>query len=390
VLIAAGAGAAAVLIGGVGGMVLWRHASKAQAEGAAVIAAAQGTTRDVAAIVKNAAATSGANPDGPPPAPAFQPGEVAAAPLSTEELVARSLPAVVTVQTRDGTGSGFFVSADTVITNKHVVESHEMVTLRRSAGGSIAARVESSSWDVDLAVLKVSVADPTQPFLELAVPTDVKQGEEVLAIGSPLGLQNSVTRGIVSGVRDVDGISMVQTDAAINPGNSGGPLIDRQGRVIGVNTWKLAGRTLQSLGFSVSVHYVRRMLGQEFALASARELQRQQEMGRYDRAIAALASGANEVEARWKGFRSSCFLDPEATPAIEREWFALADTAGGNFTLHDVPRCKSWRQYFSDSAHRMHDAIAAADARAVTDGVQATQVRRIRRKYNLMWPAWES
>ena len=102
-----------------------------------------------------------------------------------------------------------------------------MVTLRRSAGGSIAARVESSSWDVDLAVLKVSVADPTQPFLELAVPTDVKQGEEVLAIGSPLGLQNSVTRGIVSGVRDVDGISMVQTDAAINPGNSGGPLIDR-------------------------------------------------------------------------------------------------------------------------------------------------------------------
>jgi serine protease Do len=73
-----------------------------------------------------------------------------------------------------------------------------------------------------------------------------------------------VTRGIVSALRDVQGVSLVQTDTAINPGNSGGPLLDRYGRVVGINTWKIAG-SAQSLGFAVSTYYARAMLGPEFA-----------------------------------------------------------------------------------------------------------------------------
>src|SRR6185436_1700439 len=115
-----------------------------------------------------------------------------------EELVSRAMPAVVTVQTPRGSGSGFFVSPDTIFTNKHVVEDFDAVTLHTSSGGRLAARVVSAGWDPDLAMLKVDVANPTQTVLPLALPSDVHVGEEVIAIGSPLGLQNTVTRGIVS------------------------------------------------------------------------------------------------------------------------------------------------------------------------------------------------
>src|SRR4029453_12487322 len=94
---------------------------------------------------------------------------------------------------------------------------------------------------MDLAVLKLDIADFDQVILPLADPNEVTIGADVVAIGSPLGFANTVTRGIVSGKRTRNNIDLVQTDAAINPGNSGGPLLDRWGRVLGVNTMKLGG-----------------------------------------------------------------------------------------------------------------------------------------------------
>jgi S1-C subfamily serine protease len=322
----------------------------------------------------------------PPPAPAKF--EVADAPLpSIEELVTRTMPAVVTVETGDGLGSGFFVSADTVLTNKHVVEGNTAVMVRKSTGGTVHAEVINSSWDYDLAVLKLEVVNPAQVYLPLALSSDVHLGAEVIAIGSPLGLRNTVTRGIVSGTRDYRGISVIQTDAAINPGNSGGPLIDREGRVIGVNTLKLAGDALQSLGFAVSVQYVRRMLGADFALKSEGEIQREQQLAAYEKEIAALALRADEVEKRWKGFRSSCFVEPEAIPSMTREWFGLAD--GQTFKLHDVARCKSWSGYFKESAEVVHDALRDVENRAATRGLAVSFTRQVRRKYKMFWPDWD-
>jgi S1-C subfamily serine protease len=381
-----GMAAMIVVLTGVAGGLWWRSA-KAQA---AAAASADTTSADVAALVKAAAAASASastSSTGNPPPPPTIPSSDAAPLLSIEELVTRTMPAVVTVETPTGTGSGFFVSADTVITNKHVVESETMVNLRSSTGGRVAARVESSSWEVDIAVLKVSVANPAQVFLPLAVPSDVHQGEEVIAIGSPIGLRNSVTRGIVSGTRQDGGVSLVQTDAAINPGNSGGPLIDRQGRVIGINTWKIVSEGLESIGFAVSVYHARRMLGADFALNAEREYLSQQQAGQYEKEVAALASSADEVEERWKGFRSSCFANPDATAAGAREWFALAE--GGSFTLHDVARCTSWREYFAESARRMRDGLAAAKARAGATPMSIDTSRRVRRKYKMLWPEWD-
>ena len=193
---------------------------------------------------------------GDPPSVAMDPlGALeSTAMLSTEEIVTRSMPAVVTVMARDGFGSGFFVSSDTVITNAHVIAGNDVVTLRRGGGYSRTAHVESVSHDIDLAVLKLDVADFDQIVLPLAGPNDVTVGADVVAIGSPLGLANTVTRGIVSGQRTLNNIKLVQTDAAINPGNSGGPLLNRRGRVIGVNTMKL-GRGAEGMAFAVSIEY---------------------------------------------------------------------------------------------------------------------------------------
>ena len=204
-------------------------------------------------------------------------GAESAAMLSTEEIVTRSMPAVVTVVARDGFGSGFFVSSDTVITNAHVIDGNEVVTLLRGSSYSRTARVQSVSHEIDLAVLKLDIADFDQVVLALADPHDVTIGSDVVAIGSPRGLANTVTRGIVSAVREVNNVNMVQTDAAINPGNSGGPLLDRRGRVLGVNTMKL-GRGTEGMAFAVSIRYIPRMIGTSYTPKSERDERREKGM----------------------------------------------------------------------------------------------------------------
>jgi S1-C subfamily serine protease len=374
----------AIAILATAGVSAWWWTGRSQAVSAAPAATAAATAPPTrAAAVRTVPA--GIDNEPPPAPPKF---ELADAPLPTiEELVTQTMPAVVTVETGDGLGSGFFVAADTVVTNKHVVEGSTAVMVRKSTGGSVHAEVVNSSWDFDLAVLKLEVVNPAQIYLPLALSSDAHLGAEVIAIGSPLGLRNTVTRGIVSGTRDYRGISVIQTDAAINPGNSGGPLIDRQGRVIGVNTLKLAGDALQSLGFAVSVQYVRRMLGPDFALKSEGELRREREMAGYEKDIAALALRADEVEKRWQSFRSSCFKDPDQTPSMTREWFGLAD--GQTFALEDVARCKSWSGYFEDSAESVHAALRDAETRAAARGIAVSLTRQVRRKYKMFWPDWD-
>ena len=156
-------------------------------------------------------------------------------PAALEDVISRAMPAVVSIQTPSSRGSGFFVTPDTILTNVHVVGTDSTVTIRRPNGTTTTARVQATSPAFDIAVLKVSGAMPDQAVLQLGTAASVRVGEEVIAIGTPLGfLQNTVSRGIVSGLREVGGATLVQTDAAINPGNSGGPLLNRSGAVIGI------------------------------------------------------------------------------------------------------------------------------------------------------------
>lgn len=305
--------------------------------------------------------------------------------FTVEELVTRSMPAVVTVETKDGLGSGFFVSRELLVTNAHVVRGNSAVMLRASGTHPRTARVQTQSDDLDLAVLSVDIVDVNQVYLPLAAPSDVHVGAEVIAIGSPLGLQNTVTRGIVSGMRESQGIKLIQTDAAINPGNSGGPLLDRYGRVVGVNTMKIAGGGVQSLSFAVSIHYARAMLGAGFAPKSD-DRRGGDGLREYNENVRLLGKRADAVEANWKRFREQCDVEG-AAPAVEREWFALWD--GHSAPMRDSARCHSWHDYFKNAAVTTHDALKRCEAAGREAGLGVEQMHLIRRRHNLIWPAWD-
>jgi putative serine protease PepD len=168
-------------------------------------------------------------------------GEPGGRPTSAEAAARAVLPSVVQVRSGRGSGSGFVLDRrGHVMTNHHVIEGSTQVQLQLAGGGVVDADVVGSNPTHDIAVLRAEAAGLT--------PTDVgssamlRIGQQVLAIGSPLGLSGTVTSGIVSATQRSANIGgrgeqqVIQTDASINPGNSGGPLVDLDGRVVGVNT----------------------------------------------------------------------------------------------------------------------------------------------------------
>jgi putative serine protease PepD len=185
-----------------------------------------------------------------PPAPV---GSVARPKGSIADIAARTLPSVVTIKVAGtsgtGTGSGFVMRKDGyILTNNHVVDaatSKGKITVLFSDGKSLVATIIGRDESYDLAVLRVSRRN--LPVLVLGDSLAVVVGDPVIAVGAPLGLDSTVTSGIVSalnrpvtaggaGASSASFINAIQTDAAINPGNSGGPLLDMAGRVIGVNS----------------------------------------------------------------------------------------------------------------------------------------------------------
>jgi hypothetical protein len=200
-------------------------------------------------------------PAGESAAPASGAGEApaAAAPANLEDTIGLAIPSVVSIISDEGRGSGFLVEPQTVITNHHVVGRSESVLVKLSNGSALSGRVERIAEDHDLALVRLDRALADRRSLELSSVSDLRVGQEVYVIGSPMGvLESSVTRGIVSAIRPLEGATLVQTDAAINPGNSGGPLLDRSGRVVGVATMKVAEG--ESIGFAVAADHARELL----------------------------------------------------------------------------------------------------------------------------------
>jgi S1-C subfamily serine protease len=175
------------------------------------------------------------------PAPARSATDVSA-------LYERVRSGVVSVEARtnsgDGaTGSGFVLNGEGyILTNDHVVAGADKVTVRFVDGGPAKATVAGVDQSTDLALLKVDSDDNRLHPLPLGSSSRIKVGQPAIAIGSPFGLEGTLTTGIVSAVgrsiKAPNGFSIdnvLQTDAAINPGNSGGPLLDGDGRVVGIN-----------------------------------------------------------------------------------------------------------------------------------------------------------
>jgi len=161
-------------------------------------------------------------------------------------------------------GSGFIIDQDGyIVTNNHVVEDANEIEIKLNDGKSYAADIVGRDPSTDLALLKIE-AKRNLPFAALGNSDDLKVGEWVVAIGSPFGLEHTVTAGIVSAKGRVIGSGpyddFIQTDASINPGNSGGPLINMKGEVVGINTAIIAGGT--GIGFAVPVNDAKEVIEQ--------------------------------------------------------------------------------------------------------------------------------
>ncbi|MDP1568670.1 MAG: trypsin-like peptidase domain-containing protein [Vicinamibacterales bacterium] len=166
-----------------------------------------------------------------------------------------------------GAGTGFLIDAEGhILTNHHVVEGAERITVKLADGRSLRGRVVGSDPDTDIAVLKVDAPAPL-PHATLGDSDGLRVGEWVCAIGNPLAYEHTVTVGVVSFIGrklfDSSLDNYIQTDAAINFGNSGGPLINARGEVIGINS--AISRQASSIGFAIPINQAREILPQLIA-----------------------------------------------------------------------------------------------------------------------------
>jgi serine protease Do len=163
-----------------------------------------------------------------------------------------------------GVGSGFVMSRDGyVLTNNHVVEDADQIKVKLANGKEYVGKIVGRDPKTDLALVKIEGASDLHP-LKLGNSEDLKVGSWVVAVGSPFGLEQTVTAGIVSAKGRVIGTgpydNFIQTDASINPGNSGGPLINMKGEVVGINTAIIASG--QGIGFAIPINMAKEIAPQ--------------------------------------------------------------------------------------------------------------------------------
>jgi Do/DeqQ family serine protease len=186
------------------------------------------------------------------------------------QFFGNQIPDIPEEQIQQGTGSGFIISEDgKIVTNAHVVEGAQEVSVHLKDGRVLQGKVLGADPLTDLAVIKIEAEN--LPVVKLGNSDNLIIGEWAIAIGNPLGLDNTVTTGIISatgrtssqiGVGDKR-LDFIQTDAAINPGNSGGPLLNAQGEVIGINTAII--KNAQGLGFAIPINRATQIVEQLIA-----------------------------------------------------------------------------------------------------------------------------
>ena len=186
---------------------------------------------------------------------------------------------MVLIRTPIGLGSGFLIHPDGyIVTNDHVVAGERQISVTQFKGTGAKmtkqnfdnVKIVASGGNLDLALLKIEGEKPgfSFPYVTLGASPNLKQGERVFAIGSPLGLERSVSEGIVSlRNRIISDRLHVQTTAEISPGNSGGPLFNYRGEVVGVNNMKVVAQGAEGLGFSIPVDSLKTFLTNRDAYA---------------------------------------------------------------------------------------------------------------------------
>ena len=217
----------------------------------------------LAAVLSTTIPSAAANPDCTEPIPELfervSPSVVSISAVAVDPFEVNNRVSLVV-------GSGFIVSNDgLVLTNSHVVFGHQAITVTLDDGRKAEAKLLGADPIIDLAVLRIPAPREGHPRVLLGNSDSIRIGEEVMAIGNPLGLEQTLTRGVVSGLNRFLPDSplsltppLIQTDAPINPGNSGGPLFNRCGEVIGITTSMVADA--QNIGFAVPINIAKQVL----------------------------------------------------------------------------------------------------------------------------------
>lgn len=179
--------------------------------------------------------------------------------MTSPEIIETYQNAIIQIATQGGTGSGFYIKEyDIIVTNNHVVADAAEVTIQGKAFPKSLSRVWYTDRKHDLAFLEPP-SGAALPEVSMGFYEEMKDGDEIVAIGHPYGLNYTATQGVISKVDRIrDGLKYIQIDAAINPGNSGGPLVNEKGQIIGVNSFIIRGG--DNLGFALPVNYLRTAL----------------------------------------------------------------------------------------------------------------------------------
>lgn len=179
--------------------------------------------------------------------------------MNSQNIIEQYQKAIIQIATAGGTGTGFYVKEfDLIVTNDHVVADSPEVTIAGKSFDKALSRVWYTDRKHDLAFLEAP-KNTEMPEVKLGRYEEMKDGDQVVAIGHPFGLNYTATQGVISKVDRIrDGLKFIQIDAAINPGNSGGPLVNSKGEVIGVNSFIIRGG--DNLGFALPVNYLREAL----------------------------------------------------------------------------------------------------------------------------------
>src|ERR1044072_2312491 len=179
--------------------------------------------------------------------------------MEMQAIIESFQPAIIQIATQGGTGTGFYVKEfDMIVTNNHVVDVNAEVTIAGKMFEKTLSRVWYTDRKHDLAFVEAP-KNIAFPDIHLGRDETMKDGDEVVAIGHPYGLNYTATQGVISKVDRIrEGLKYIQIDAAINPGNSGGPLVNEDGEVVGVNSFIIRGG--DNLGFALPVNYLREAL----------------------------------------------------------------------------------------------------------------------------------
>jgi hypothetical protein len=187
-----------------------------------------------------------------------------------ETIVSQSIPSIVKINSKVGSGSGFIIGKEGyILTNRHIILKDKSPNISFYDGQEKTGEVISIDRKRDLALIKVNIKPNSYPALPMCITPKRQVGAEVIIIGNPsevggIKLTNSVSKGIISGFRSNEEQEMIQTDASINPGNSGGPMLNRTGHVIGIVNAKIINYGIEGIGFAIPLFDAIPSLGIKF------------------------------------------------------------------------------------------------------------------------------